>query len=151
LPRPAFVLAWRSLFLVNPALTHQLAQVTRALGPNARLEDMASYYRHMAYLDPLVMLMMAEAMRVHSAADVLPQIRVPTLIIAGTLDTFTPPTQAERMHTATPGAELVTIDEVSHGAVIEKPAEVNAAITSFLERNEGGGSVTESSEASTRS
>lgn len=137
LPRPTFVLAWRSLFLVNPALTHQLAQITRALGPDARLDDMATYYRHMAYLDPLVMLMMAEAMRVHSAADLLPKIRVPTLIIAGTLDTFTPPAQAERMRDETPEAELVTIEGASHGAVIEKPGEVNGAILSFLARSEG--------------
>jgi pimeloyl-ACP methyl ester carboxylesterase len=135
MPRPPVVLAWRSLFLVNPAVTHQLAQITRALGPDARLDDMATYYRHMAYLDPLVMLMMAEAMRVHSAADLLPTIRVPTLIVAGSLDTFTPPAQAERMRAATPGAELVTIENASHGAVIEKPLEVNAVLMSFLERH----------------
>ena len=135
MPRPAVILAWRALFLANPGLTHQLAQLTRALGPDARLEDMASYYRHMAYLDPLVMLMMAEAMRVHSAADLLPAIRVPTLVVSGTLDTFTPPAQAERMLDATPGAELVTIEGASHGAVIEKPDEVNRAIVSFLERS----------------
>jgi pimeloyl-ACP methyl ester carboxylesterase len=140
LPRPAFILVWRSLFLVNPALTHQMAQVTRALGPDARLEDMSTYYRHMAYLDPLVMLMMAEAMRVHSAADLLADIRIPTLIVAGTLDTFTPPAQAEHMRAATPGAELVTIDGASHGAVIEKPLEVNGAILSFLDRLTGPGS-----------
>lgn len=134
LPRPPVVLAWRSLFLANPSVTHQLAQITRALGPDARLEDMATYYRHMAYLDPLVMLTMAEAMRVHSAADLLPKIDVPTLIVAGSLDTFTPPPQAERMRDATPGAELVMIEGASHGAVIEKPGEVNAAITSFLAR-----------------
>jgi pimeloyl-ACP methyl ester carboxylesterase len=150
-PRPAFAFAWRSLFLLNPSVTHQLAQITRALGPDARVEDMATYYRHMAYLDPLVMLMMAEAMRVHSAADVLPTIAVPTLIISGTLDTFTPPAQAERMRAETPGAELVTIDGASHGAVIEKPLEVNDAITSFLRRHESPGTdgVTDVSPAST--
>jgi pimeloyl-ACP methyl ester carboxylesterase len=144
MPRPPVVLAWRLLFVLNPAITHQLAQVTRALGPDARLEDMATYYRHMAYLDPLVMLMMAEAMRVHSAADLLPSIEVPTLVIAGALDTFTPPAQAARMHAAVPGAELVTIDGVSHGAVIEKPLEVNRAILAFLGRRVATGpAVTE--------
>lgn len=149
MPRPPVVLAWRALFLVNPSVTHQLAQLTRALGPDARLDDMASYYRHMAYLDPLVMLMMAEAMRIHSAVDLLPTIDVPTLIIAGSLDTFTPPAQAQRMHAAVPGAELVTIENASHGAVIEKPLEVNPIIESFLGRTLAPDAVTESPRPST--
>lgn len=133
LPRST-VLVWRSLFLLNPGLTHQLAQMTRSLGPDARLDDMATYYRHMGFLDPLVMLMMIEAMRTHSAADVLPTIDVPTLVIAGTLDTFTPLPLAEAMRDTIPGAELVVVDGASHGAVIERPLAVNAAIRSFLDR-----------------
>jgi pimeloyl-ACP methyl ester carboxylesterase len=131
LPR-ASVLVWRALFLANPGLTHQLAQITRALGPGAELADMETYYRHMAYLDPLVMLMMAEAMRKHSAADVLPSVDVPALVIAGTLDTFTPPALAEAMSEALPKSELVVIENASHGAVIEHPGEVNAAILEFF-------------------
>jgi pimeloyl-ACP methyl ester carboxylesterase len=133
MPR-ASVLVWRALFLVNPGITHQIAQMTKALGPDAKLEDMSTYYRHMAYLDPLVMLMMAESMRTHSAADVLDTVDVPALIVAGTLDTFTPPVLAESMRDAMPGAELVVIENASHGAVIEKPDEVNEAILEFLDR-----------------
>lgn len=133
-PRP-IVLVWRALLLVNPALTHQIAQFTRALGPDAKLEDMSSYYRHMAYLDPLVMLMMGEAMRTHSAADVLSTVQVPTLVVAGERDTFTPILLAEHMRDEIPDSELVLIPGASHGAVIEKPAEVNEAIESFLDRH----------------
>lgn len=133
LPR-ASVLVWRAMFLANPRLTHQAGQLSRALGPKARLEDMQSYYVHMAYLDPLVMLMMAEAMRQHSAADVLEDVEVPSLVVAGSLDTFTPVPLAETMHSLMRYAELVVIDGASHAAVIEKPDEVNEAITSFLNR-----------------
>ena len=131
-PRPAIVL-WRALF-ANPTLSNKLAQLIRALGPHAKVEDMAPYYRHMAGLDPLIMLKMAEAMRTHSAADVLPSVKVPTLIVTGTLDTFTPPAIGEAMREEIPRAELVVIDEASHGAVIEKPDEVNAAVLDFLRR-----------------
>ena len=85
---------------------------------------METYYRHMGFIDPLVMMKMAEAMRSHSAADVLSTIRVPTLILAGTLDMFTPPALAEAMHENVPGIELVILEGASHGAVIEKPDEV---------------------------
>lgn len=134
LPRST-VYAWRALFLINPAVTHRLAQLTKALGPAAKQEDMSSYYRHIAYLDPLVVLMMAEAMRSHSAADVLPKVIVPTLIVAGTRDTFTPFRLAKHMHQTLPNSEMVVIDEGSHGAVIEEPDEINPAISDFLDQH----------------
>lgn len=134
MPRSS-VLVWRSLLLANPSLTHELAKLTRALGPDAKLDDMRSYYRHMAYLDPIVILTMAESMRTHSAADLLPEIAVPTLIVSGTQDTFTPPSVAKRKHDEIPDSEHVVIERAGHGAIIEKPTEVNAAIRDFLTRH----------------
>jgi pimeloyl-ACP methyl ester carboxylesterase len=133
MPRPA-ILLWRALFLANPAFTHRLAQFGRSLGPDAKLEDMAPYYRHMAFLDPVVMLKMVESMRAHSAADLLPKVDAPTLVIAADLDTFTPVALAKAMYETMPDAELTVIEGAAHGAVIEKPDEVNEAIRSFLDR-----------------
>lgn len=135
-PRPT-ILLWRALFLANPSVPHTIAQLGRALGPLAKQEDMEAYYRHMAFIDPLVMMKMAEAMRSHSAADVLETIDVPTLILAGTLDMFTPVALAQAMHERIANSELVVLDGASHGAVIEKPDEVNAAVRDFLSRHEG--------------
>lgn len=131
----SFVLVWRALFLINPKLTHEMAKLTRALGPHAKFEDMRSYYRHMAYLDPLVILTMAESMRAHSAADLLPEIDVPTLIVIGDKDTFTPPAVGRRMHAEIPDSEMLFIEDAGHGAIIEKPDDINAAITDFLSRH----------------
>lgn len=132
LPRPA-ILAWRALLAGPPVVPHRAAQLARALGPAAKVEDMRTYYRHMAMLDPLVMLKMVQAMQEHSGADVLPTVEVPALIVAATLDTFTPIGLAERMRAAMPHAELTVVEGASHGAVIEKPAEINAAVRAFLE------------------
>lgn len=134
MPRSS-VLVWRSLLLINPSLTHELAKLTRALGPEAKLDDMRNYYRHMAYLDPLVILTMAESMRTHSAADLLSKIGVPTLIVSGTRDTFTPPSVAKRKHDEIPHSEHVVIEQAGHGAIIERPDEVNPAIRDFLNRH----------------
>jgi 3-oxoadipate enol-lactonase len=134
MPRPAIVL-WRALFLINPAFTHRVAQMSRALGPDAKVEDMGRYYRHLAFLDPLVVAKMAEAMHAHSAAEVLPTVKVPTLIVAATLDTFTPVALARSMHEQIAHSELVVVEGASHGAVVEKPAEVNTAVRSFLDRH----------------
>jgi pimeloyl-ACP methyl ester carboxylesterase len=133
LPRPT-ILLWRALFLARPELTHRGAQLVRVLGPPAKAQDMATYYRHMAFLDPIVLMKMADAMRAHSARDLLPRIDVPTLIVAGELDPFTPPALAHTMHAEIPDSELLVLEGASHGAVIEKPDDVNFAVTSFLTR-----------------
>jgi pimeloyl-ACP methyl ester carboxylesterase len=143
LPR-ASILLWRAVFMANPAFTHRAAQALRALGPAAKPEDMATYYRHLAFLDPLILMKMADAMRDHSAADVLTTIDVPTLIVAGTADTFTPPRLSKAMHLAIPHSEIVFLEDASHGAVIEYPSEVNEAVVSFFDQNlrtKSGGAV----------
>jgi pimeloyl-ACP methyl ester carboxylesterase len=67
-----------------------------------------------------------------SFASLLPEIHVPTLIIAGEQDPITPPTEAERMAKAIRGAKLVRINGAAHLANYEKSAEVNRAITAFV-------------------
>lgn len=135
LPRPLPVMAWRSLLLVDPRVPHALGRLVRALGPDARVEDMAEYYRHLGLLDPLVVLRMAEAMRAHSAEDVLPTVGVPSLVLAADMDTFCPMGVAESMHRRIPGADLVVIAGAAHAAIVEKPRDVNAAVRRFLERH----------------
>jgi pimeloyl-ACP methyl ester carboxylesterase len=111
-----------------------MAQLVRALGPDAKAEDMTTYYRHLAFLDPLVLLKMAEAMHDHSAADLLPDVHVPTLIVAGDMDMFAPIHLARLMRDTMPDASLEIVEGAAHGGVIEKPKEVNAAVTAFLDR-----------------
>src|ERR1043166_8312295 len=80
---------WRALF--HSPIPHPLAIQFGALGPKTKAEDMREYYDHMAEMDPLVMLKMAEAMHLHSAEDILRKVKVPTLIMVGERDTFIPP------------------------------------------------------------
>lgn len=60
-------------------------------------------------------------------------IGAPTLIIVGEEDKATVPERSERMHAAIPGSRLVRIDGAGHLANVEEPAQVNAAIETFLE------------------
>ena len=60
---------------------------------------------------------------------------MPTLIVGGTLDTFTPPRLSKAMHLAIPGSEILFLEGATHGAVIEYPDEVNAAVLDFLDRS----------------
>lgn len=126
--RPAWRLAMRS------PLAHPVALATRALGPATKPEDMKPYYDHLASLDPLVMLKMAEAAHRHTAEDLLRKIQAPTLVIVGEKDNFTPPWIGHVMATRIPIAELVVVPEGTHTTLIEFPKIVNRAVLDFLER-----------------
>jgi len=68
----------------------------------------------------------------HTAEDLLPQIRVPTLIVAGEKDTFTPAHLARTMQKAIPGAELLMVPGGSHVVPIEQHKLVSERIVQFL-------------------
>jgi pimeloyl-ACP methyl ester carboxylesterase len=62
------------------------------------------------------------------AGDLLPQIRVPALVIVGEQDTLTPPALSETMAAAIPGASLVKIHGAGHLTPMERPGAVAAAL-----------------------
>jgi len=64
----------------------------------------------------------------------LSHITVPTLVMVGDEDIVTPPAASEFLAEQIPGASLIRIAQAGHLTNIEKPAEFNAALRSFLER-----------------
>lgn len=61
-------------------------------------------------------------------------IDVPTLIIVGSDDVITPPSEAALMHAAIPGSTLEVIANAGHVSNVERPAAVNHLIGEFLAR-----------------
>lgn len=62
----------------------------------------------------------------------LGEIKVPTLIVAGRDDAFTPPQQSEVLHKGIKGSKLVIIEDAGHTVSNEKPEEFNGALRDFL-------------------
>src|SRR5882757_3914467 len=62
----------------------------------------------------------------------LPAISVPTLVLVGDSDTFTPPNRAEEMVAAIPGARLVVVPQCGHASTIEQPDAVNRALIEWI-------------------
>jgi pimeloyl-ACP methyl ester carboxylesterase len=62
----------------------------------------------------------------------LPAISVPTLVLVGDSDTFTPLDRAEEMAAAIPGARLLVVPECGHASTIEQPAAVNRALVEWI-------------------
>jgi pimeloyl-ACP methyl ester carboxylesterase len=62
----------------------------------------------------------------------LPNIAVPTLLIAGEHDPAAPPKTMQRMQAAIPGARLVVLPGTGHFPHLERPAAFRAALLPFL-------------------
>ncbi len=62
---------------------------------------------------------------------VLAQIAVPTLVVVGSLDVLTPPSDAEAMAKAIPGAQLCVVSGAGHMVPIERPAEFAQELARF--------------------
>ena len=60
------------------------------------------------------------------------QIRLPTLIIAGTQDELTPLMYHDYLESHITGSRKVVIDQATHAAHLEYPEQVNAAIEEFV-------------------
>lgn len=97
-------------------------------------EDFMPYLRHLAKMDPVAFVRMATAAGAHSAEPHLPEIDVPTLVIAGERDRFTPPRRSIEMAEAIPRAELFVIRGGSHAAPIEQAELVQLAVDRFFSR-----------------
>jgi pimeloyl-ACP methyl ester carboxylesterase len=96
--------------------------------------DFMPYLEGMSRIDSRLFVAMLSSAARHSAEDLLPTIAVPTLVIAGERDGFTPPERSRAMADAIPGAELLEIEQASHTAPIERPNLVDSTIRDFLAR-----------------
>ena len=64
--------------------------------------------------------------------DTIAGVRVPTLIVVGAEDVFTPLADAEAIRRLIPGSELMIVDEAGHLPGLECPDVVNKALLGFL-------------------
>jgi len=115
-------------FAIELALTHEVnrARVDRA--------DMVRYFADLAEIDPRLFVRMLASASETDSTDHLPHVDVPTLVLAGASDTFTPVHLSRAMHRAIPGAELVVIDGGTHVTPLEYPALVARHVRGFLAR-----------------
>lgn len=65
-------------------------------------------------------------------SDLLPELKIPVLIVVGAEDAITPPSVALAMQSHMPHAMVVQIVSSGHTSPIEQPDAVNGAIRAFL-------------------
>ncbi|MFF8275401.1 alpha/beta fold hydrolase [Streptomyces lateritius] len=64
--------------------------------------------------------------------ELLTTVRVPTLVVVGRDDAFTPVADAEAMHAALPDSTLAVVESAAHMPNLERPEEFDTALAEFL-------------------
>ncbi|HYO67799.1 MAG TPA: alpha/beta hydrolase, partial [Archangium sp.] len=122
--------------LTRALLSTELAvQVALSVELNRSLlarNDLVPYFTHLANMDPVVFVRTLESAAHHSAWDHLPHVDVPTLIVAGERDKFTPAWLSRRMAAHIPDAEFMMVPQGTHAAPLEHRDLVELRVERFL-------------------
>jgi pimeloyl-ACP methyl ester carboxylesterase len=62
----------------------------------------------------------------------LPKIDLPTLVVCGSADVMTPPSESRRIAELIPGARLVMLERAGHMIMLERAEELDALLLGFL-------------------
>ncbi len=108
--------------LISMELNHQMLHRT----------DIVPYFDHLAQMDPRVFVRTLDSLAEHSAWDHLSRVDVPTLIISGEKDRFTPSWLSHRMAESVPGAQFMIVPQGSHTAPLEQPELIWRKVERFL-------------------
>ena len=115
---------------IAPVVDSMLPKMLTANAPQD-MRDRVREIMNTSSKDGVIAALQAMAERPDST-DVLPSIKVPTLIVVGSEDAITPPADAERMARAIPSAKLVKIDGAAHLSNFEKADAFNDAVREFV-------------------
>ena len=119
-------------FVARAELTLRLALRYEVNADLLKKDDFVPYFEHLAQMDPLVFVRTLESLAEHTAWDHLPHIDVPTLVIAGERDRFTPMWLSRRMADAIPNSELMIVPGGTHTATLEQPQLIAERVQRFI-------------------
>ncbi len=121
---------WRRALRLPAA--YYVATMTEMHPDLSRRADVERYLEHMAGMDPHTFFEMLGQAGAHTARAWLPEIDVPTLVVAGEHDQFTPARLSEEMARLIPNAALCTVLDGAHACPVEHPTLVNLTVVDFL-------------------
>jgi pimeloyl-ACP methyl ester carboxylesterase len=115
--------------LVHEVLPTLVSDATRADRP----ETVAWLRGIVEDTDPLAAAWAQRAMVARpDSFDTLRQVRVPTLVLVGEEDRLSPPSDAEAMVEAVPGAQIAVLRGAGHLSAAETPGEFNHLVGDFV-------------------
>jgi pimeloyl-ACP methyl ester carboxylesterase len=119
-------------FVARPELTGLVRQ-SGFIAATADTATLVDVLRAMAACDLRRLLRTYEQVAGDSARDLLGELWVPTLLIAGERDSFTPRSITDDMQDTLPDSKLVVYEKATHYLPIEYPARLSNDLRAFLD------------------
>ncbi|HET8539223.1 MAG TPA: alpha/beta hydrolase [Anaeromyxobacter sp.] len=121
---------FRALVTADVALDYALAfEVNRAL---LCRDDLLPYFEDLSKVDPALFVRLLASAADHDATPWLPDVDVPTLVVAGARDAFTPMRLSVAMSQAIRGSEVLVLPGGTHVGPLEHPELLAARVRAFL-------------------
>jgi pimeloyl-ACP methyl ester carboxylesterase len=118
--------------VVPTEIVYQIGSALEVNRSLVRRADLFPYLEQVSRLDPVFFARMLESAARQDATDHLPEVNVPTLVVAGERDTWTPMWLSKRMHASIRGSEMLALPGGTHVGPIEHPELVALRIGKFL-------------------
>jgi pimeloyl-ACP methyl ester carboxylesterase len=123
--------------LLRTRIPYDLARLGVINAQLAAFDDIRPYFEHLSEMNLQVFFMMAHEMQHHDAGPWLAKIAVPTLVVAGEQDLFTPLALSTEMRQRIPDSEILVLPKGSHTGLIEHPELLNLRLEKFLRERVG--------------
>jgi 3-oxoadipate enol-lactonase len=81
---------------------------------------------------PLGLAQCAHAIDDFDFSELLPEVRIPALVVCGDADPATPPAAAKRIASLIPGARYAEIHNTRHYPNVEQPQQFNTVLIEWL-------------------
>lgn len=126
----------RSVWSRLPSSLASRAAIMAGEVNNANLdpEDIQPYFEHLRRLNPSLSVRMLEEASAYSATSELVKLQCPALVVAGSRDTFIPPSQSKALSGGLPNAEYMELTGGTHVCPLEFPTKLHAGVQKFLAR-----------------
>jgi len=127
---------WISYLLLRNPLSFYMGGLLKIMNIGmVKKEDIDRYIQHILQVEPVFFSMLLKSAQEHTAEDMLKTIKVPTMIVAGEHDQFTPMWISKKMHRLIPESELFVMNKATHAGLVEQHDLINLRIEKFLNEN----------------
>jgi pimeloyl-ACP methyl ester carboxylesterase len=117
---------------MSSRLAYPVGRMTGLLRARAPRADILEFFKGLSRMDPRAFwMMMRGLMESPPSWDVLPQVRVPTQLIAAKNDLLVPLREMERMREGLPNAEWVLVEDAGHAGLVEAGTEIAETVRAF--------------------
>ncbi|MDA0712918.1 MAG: alpha/beta hydrolase [bacterium] len=127
---------WQPIWkqMVTNKLSLQAALFNEVNSKRIKIDDFKPYFDHLGKMEVKIFALMANSFIEHDIEKILPEIKLPTLVVVGGKDTFTPPWVSLDMHKKIRSSNLLYIPDGTHCSPIEHGELINLRLERLISK-----------------